>query len=332
MSGITHEWNGTVLTITSDSGTSSADLKGDKGDTGIRGAQGYAGKDANTEQIYTVMEEFLDKKLDKTAQSVDSALLSGKSPEYFLQPRNLLDNGDFRKPVNQRAKSKYNGKVYGLDRWKGNTASTEVNVEDGHIRIVKQSGSTSTGTLTFIQLIEINETNKGKQITLVANVKGNGVRTYSSIKQGNSYGNYEDWTVIYENYTIPTSGDTFYVGLQGTNSGEFMCEWVALYEGKFTAKTIPPYVSKGYSAELTECQRYYITFGDMIFRSTISENPIHNINITFPVPMRVIPNITATAREGEVPETYSAYKTGVAYSVYGAKYSLQYICADADLD
>lgn len=41
MSGtITHSWNGTVLTVTSDSGTSSADLKGDKG---IRGAQGAPG-------------------------------------------------------------------------------------------------------------------------------------------------------------------------------------------------------------------------------------------------------------------------------------------------
>lgn len=37
---ITHKWNGTVLTITSDSGTSSADLKGEKGDDGARGAQG----------------------------------------------------------------------------------------------------------------------------------------------------------------------------------------------------------------------------------------------------------------------------------------------------
>lgn len=41
--GITHEWNGTVLTITSDSGTSSADLKGAKGDDGVRGPQGIAG-------------------------------------------------------------------------------------------------------------------------------------------------------------------------------------------------------------------------------------------------------------------------------------------------
>lgn len=40
---ITHEWNGTILTITSDSGTSSCDLKGDTGDMGIRGAQGEPG-------------------------------------------------------------------------------------------------------------------------------------------------------------------------------------------------------------------------------------------------------------------------------------------------
>lgn len=41
--GITHRWDGTVLTITSDSGTSSADLRGEKGDDGIRGPQGAPG-------------------------------------------------------------------------------------------------------------------------------------------------------------------------------------------------------------------------------------------------------------------------------------------------
>jgi hypothetical protein len=40
---ITHKWTGTVLTITSDSGTSSADLKGSIGDMGPRGCQGPAG-------------------------------------------------------------------------------------------------------------------------------------------------------------------------------------------------------------------------------------------------------------------------------------------------
>ena len=41
MSGIYHEWNGTTLTITSDSGTSSVDLKGEMG---VRGPQGVAGR------------------------------------------------------------------------------------------------------------------------------------------------------------------------------------------------------------------------------------------------------------------------------------------------
>lgn len=44
MNGISHSWNGTVLTITSDSGTSSCDLKGEKGDDGVRGAQGIQGE------------------------------------------------------------------------------------------------------------------------------------------------------------------------------------------------------------------------------------------------------------------------------------------------
>ena len=40
---VKHQWNGSVLTVISDSGASSADLKGPKGDTGPRGPQGPAG-------------------------------------------------------------------------------------------------------------------------------------------------------------------------------------------------------------------------------------------------------------------------------------------------
>ncbi len=47
----THSWNGTVLTVTSASGTSSADLKGEKGDVGP------AGKDAATDQTYNAESE-----------------------------------------------------------------------------------------------------------------------------------------------------------------------------------------------------------------------------------------------------------------------------------
>lgn len=57
MSGIYHEWNGTVLTITSDSGTSSMDLKGGKGDDGIRGPQGPAGDSSTAIELDTTLTE-----------------------------------------------------------------------------------------------------------------------------------------------------------------------------------------------------------------------------------------------------------------------------------
>ena len=42
-------------------------------------------------------------QIDASGLSGDSNQLGGKAPEYYLQPRNLLGNSYFRKPVNQRA-------------------------------------------------------------------------------------------------------------------------------------------------------------------------------------------------------------------------------------
>lgn len=67
MGGITHSWNGTILTITSDSGTSSADLKGEKGDDGARGAQGATG--------FTIGNDgLIDTSNFATKQYVDESL------------------------------------------------------------------------------------------------------------------------------------------------------------------------------------------------------------------------------------------------------------------
>lgn len=64
---ITHSFNGTVLTITSDSGTSSVDLKGTKGDTGPRGAQGKPGvivnPDGTIDTTAYATESYVDTKI-----------------------------------------------------------------------------------------------------------------------------------------------------------------------------------------------------------------------------------------------------------------------------
>lgn len=73
---ITHEWNGTTLTITSDSGTSSMDLKGATGAIGPRGPQGPAGtvtnNTGNIDLTGYATENYVDQKIaDVEAGVVD---------------------------------------------------------------------------------------------------------------------------------------------------------------------------------------------------------------------------------------------------------------------
>ena len=44
-------------------------------------------------------------------------------------------------------------------------------------------------------------------------------------------------------------------------SGSMTIKWAALYEGSYTADTLPAYQPKGYSAELAECMRYFERIG-----------------------------------------------------------------------
>ena len=93
MSGtIEHSWNGTILTIKSDSGTSSADLQGGKGDTGPRGAQGPAGiivnPDGTIDTSNYATETYVNEKIAQVeAGSVDLSNYYTKT-----QTTALLDN------------------------------------------------------------------------------------------------------------------------------------------------------------------------------------------------------------------------------------------------
>lgn len=111
---ITHVWNGTILTITTDSGTSSADLKGAKGDMGIRGPQGapgntttadltaYATKDYVDEALKNVKpetpevevdlsdyytKEETDDKIQTAVGAIPSVDLTGYATEQFVQDK-----------------------------------------------------------------------------------------------------------------------------------------------------------------------------------------------------------------------------------------------------
>lgn len=65
MAGITHEWQGTTLIITSDSGSTGMDLAGPEGQIGIRGPQGPAGQNGKMSFEELTEEQRLQLKGDK---------------------------------------------------------------------------------------------------------------------------------------------------------------------------------------------------------------------------------------------------------------------------
>ena len=91
---------------------------------------------------------------DGIVAATDAETLGGKAPEYYLQPRNLLDNSDFTNAVNQRSASSYSGNfVRSIDRWlaaEGPSGSVSVKIEDGGITFTTSGG----GTVYLIQRFE----------------------------------------------------------------------------------------------------------------------------------------------------------------------------------
>lgn len=79
----THEWNGTVLTVTSASGTSSADLKGETGKSAYEYALdgGYAGTEEdfaekNAQEVYSKSE------VDESVLTINNELISVKNQSF----------------------------------------------------------------------------------------------------------------------------------------------------------------------------------------------------------------------------------------------------------
>lgn len=182
-------------------------------------------------------------------------------------PYNLLDNSDFSRPVNQRGNTTYNGSVYTIDRWKmWNSENNGVlTVKSGYITVE------NAGLFQYIEKIK-----EGATYTFAAKYAGEEPRIVS--------GTFSDGAAS-NGMSFQTTNSKCEVMLAPGN-----VEWAALYEGEYTAETLPEYRPKGYGAELAECQRYYIhrlNYGFSIATSSQS-----HVAIPIPTRMRVNPTVT----------------------------------------
>lgn len=168
-------------------------------------------------------------------------------------PVNLLDNSDFRNPVNQRGQTSYTGTSYKIDRWASYYTNSELTINPGYIS-VKSNGiyQIVLGCSGVYSAFACRM--NGEIVTLTAQKNSNGTITVF-LPIG-------DWV------------------------------WAALYEGEYTAETIPEYRPKGYARELLECQRYYVEIDHYALGTGYSGigNDV-TIFLQTPIQMRTVPTI-----------------------------------------
>lgn len=246
-----------------------------------------------------------------TADTLPSYVPKGKRVEMLncnvpLTPHNLLDNSDFRNPVNQRgiqSGASITEYTYCLDRWMnfGATAGTLT---------LNENGISFTMTNFNQRLPETIKT--GTVVTAVAKWNdGTIVTVTGTITRGNT------WTW----FTAANNEHQIGVIDMGNNKeahftilgGSGVVEWAALYEGAYDASTLPAYQPKGYAAELAECQRYYVHCGEAswmtglfkVGEGLIVEIPTAN-NIRIPNPTIIVNSPKVFTTNGWYDITYAS--------------------------
>lgn len=229
--------------------------KGEKGDTGERGPQGETG--ATGPQGPKGDPGSIDNLAENVALEI--------AKYNFGQPYNLLDNSDFVHPIAQAGVNGAHGATeYAVDRWNRTSGATVSQAADG-LKIVSDKTSWTAG---------IQQKIEAKRFADVMTFAVHGVfpvacRLFVYIGSGTTnfgtayfQGDAAERTLVLkltkpdgltgnEVVNVYISPDTERTGTAA------VVRWAALYEGEYTAETLPPYVPKGYAAELAECLRYY---------------------------------------------------------------------------
>lgn len=252
--------------------------KGDKGNTGATGATpkitakvvtGEAGTQASVTQSGTAENPVITLTIPRgDTGSIDNLAenVALEIAKYnFGQPYNLLDNSDFVHPVAQAGVNGAHGATgYAVDRWMRTSGATVSQAADG-LKIVSDKTSWTAG---------IQQRIEAKRFADVMTFAVRGVfpvacRLFVYIGSGTTnfgtayfQGDAAERTLVLK-LTKPDglTGDevvNVYISPDtGSTGTAAVVRWAALYEGEYTAETLPPYVPKGYAAELAECLRYY---------------------------------------------------------------------------
>lgn len=251
--------------------------------------------DRGNEKVYpitvtnAVMGEGDEGKLSEIIQGLKNRL------DKLESNPNLLDNSNFKNPINQRMEESYIGQwKKGIDRW--------VIVGDYDV-LTHTLAFNSTNSTTRFGSDAISYMRQGLdsiELGMVTMSIGIGYDTYSKTFTIDGTEQSSAWSVgpFYFIYEYFSSTKVHWFGF-GVTSGAISPDWVKLeYGSKAT-----PYIPKTYSEELLECQKYLycitttLAKTNLIFGSGVGLSG-NKCQIFMPLPATLRnkdPNITFTA-------------------------------------
>ncbi|MCI2056214.1 MAG: hypothetical protein LKJ86_03615 [Oscillibacter sp.] len=231
------------------------------------------------------------KSLTVTPSPAGLATVADVLAERALLPnRNLLDNWDFRNPVNQRSQSTYTGNGYTIDRLKiedsGNCATLSVN-DDGTITFSVPDESTADQAW----LTQYCEHPFDGQLYTVSTHVVSTTGTQGMVISG-------------EENELQTPLIPGICAASGTPSGTLAIRFVVPRGGSVTLRTMklergsvstlandPP---ANFAETLAKCQRYYFVHQGWLYLYKMGSQDNQTASLQFPVTMRTAPSVILT--------------------------------------
>jgi len=234
---------------------------------------------------------------------------------------NLLDNSDFTQAVDQRRLGVTTAGAYCLDRWiaqdsgirytqtpEGMYFSGEAGVQAGICQKLSQGSRLYGKTLTAAVCVD------SQVICCTATLPDAPAQSYTVLARGETGGMEILLTDLGDGGAYAPA---VLIQRQSGVSDGFTLQWAAVYVGSFPAEALPPYLPKGYGAELSQCRRYFIrcdaqagsAFGTLCGMIT---NGATRMYFPLPGPMGGVPQVTA--RGLGVIRTVSGYAAAAGFT------------------
>lgn len=158
---------------------------------------------------------------------------------------NLLDNSNFREPVNTLGKSSYRGLGFSIDRWVVPNDTSALTVGDGFILIQNDHASASTN---FTNRLRLGTLRNGRTYTGVICLNDGTIISGSGVCVAGGVSLTDPSGAVSMKITTGSSYDS---AILAVNPGKFArLFYAALYEGEYGPDSLPPYTPRGYEVEM----------------------------------------------------------------------------------